>query len=188
MLKKRKLEIPNDMGVGTMAWGDEKAGFVSDPKYKPKEGEFNPADLQVLLVSMLSSSSFLLFFVFAVPVAGVVLLSPLLLSHLVFVQREYQVSYSVHTQSLVTRPAHTGRTNTAIALAVSWYGKMTMQYFLYTKCYVYRGFFLLFAGTHLVPRQVRRFHTLTLNVGPTHTKYKTARLGISASPSQLVTS
>ena len=47
MLKKGKLEIPNDMGVGTMAWGDEKAGFVSDPKYKPKEGEFNPADLQV---------------------------------------------------------------------------------------------------------------------------------------------
>ncbi|CAN0151656.1 unnamed protein product [Hapterophycus canaliculatus] len=34
------------MGVGTMAWGDEKSGFVSDPKYKPKEGEFNPADLQ----------------------------------------------------------------------------------------------------------------------------------------------
>ena len=47
MLKKGKLEIPNDMGVGTMAWGDEKVGFVSDPKYKPKDGEFNPADLQV---------------------------------------------------------------------------------------------------------------------------------------------
>lgn len=47
MLKKDKFEIPNDMGVGTMAWGDEKAGFVSDPTQKPKEGEFNPADLQV---------------------------------------------------------------------------------------------------------------------------------------------
>lgn len=47
MLKKKKLEIPNDMGVGTMAWGDEKAGFVSDPKYRPKLGEYNPADLQV---------------------------------------------------------------------------------------------------------------------------------------------
>lgn len=47
MLKKKKLEIPNEMGVGTMAWGDEKAGFVSDPKYRPKQGEFNPADLQV---------------------------------------------------------------------------------------------------------------------------------------------
>lgn len=47
MLKKRKLEIPNDMGVGTMAWGDVNVGFMSDPKYKPKEGEFNPADLQV---------------------------------------------------------------------------------------------------------------------------------------------
>lgn len=47
MLKKGKLEIPNNMGVGTMAWGDEKVGFVSDPKYKPKDGEFNPADLQV---------------------------------------------------------------------------------------------------------------------------------------------
>ncbi|CAM9242241.1 unnamed protein product [Ectocarpus sp. 13 AM-2016] len=46
MLKKGKLEIPNFMGVGTMAWGDKKVGFVSDPKYKPKEGEFNPADLQ----------------------------------------------------------------------------------------------------------------------------------------------
>ncbi|CAM9397081.1 unnamed protein product [Ectocarpus sp. 8 AP-2014] len=46
MLKKGKLEIPNYMGVGTMAWGDKKVGFVSDPKYKPKEGEFNPADLQ----------------------------------------------------------------------------------------------------------------------------------------------
>eukprot|EP00752_Nemacystus_decipiens_P006085 g5492.t1 len=46
MLKKGKLEIPNRMGVGTMAWGDEKVGFVSDPKYKPKDGEFNPADLQ----------------------------------------------------------------------------------------------------------------------------------------------
>lgn len=47
MLKKGKLEIPNDMGVGTMAWGDDKVGFVSDPRYKPKDGEFNPADLQV---------------------------------------------------------------------------------------------------------------------------------------------
>lgn len=35
------------MGVGTMAWGDEKAGFVSDPKRRPKGGEFNPADIQV---------------------------------------------------------------------------------------------------------------------------------------------
>lgn len=47
MLKKTKLEIPHGIGVGTMAWGDEDAGFVSDPKYKPKSGEFNPADLQV---------------------------------------------------------------------------------------------------------------------------------------------
>ncbi|CAM9928832.1 unnamed protein product [Pylaiella littoralis] len=46
MLKKRKLEIPNNMGVGTMAWGDHNVGFVSDPKHKPKQGEFNPADLQ----------------------------------------------------------------------------------------------------------------------------------------------
>lgn len=53
MLKKGKLEIPNDMGVGTMAWGDEKVGFVSDPKYKPKDGEFNPADLQVRGVCVL---------------------------------------------------------------------------------------------------------------------------------------
>lgn len=47
MMKKKRLEIPNDMGVGTMAWGDEAAGFVSDPKYRPKDGEFNPADIQV---------------------------------------------------------------------------------------------------------------------------------------------
>ncbi|CAM9747985.1 unnamed protein product, partial [Sphacelaria rigidula] len=47
MLKsKSKLDIPNGMGVGTMAWGDETSGFVSDPGYRPKEGEFNPADLQ----------------------------------------------------------------------------------------------------------------------------------------------
>lgn len=30
-----------------MAWGDEHAGFVSDPKRRPKEGEYNPADIQV---------------------------------------------------------------------------------------------------------------------------------------------
>ena len=47
MLKREKLKISNDMGVGTMAWGDEKAGFVSDPKHRPRRGEFNPADLQV---------------------------------------------------------------------------------------------------------------------------------------------
>lgn len=47
MLKRKKLEIPNDMGVGTMAWGDATKGFVSDPKYRPKDGEFNPADIQV---------------------------------------------------------------------------------------------------------------------------------------------
>lgn len=58
MLKKDKLEIPNDMGVGTMAWGDEKAGFVSDPKHKPKEGEFNPADLQVYMCAHTSSRLF----------------------------------------------------------------------------------------------------------------------------------
>ncbi|CAN0017938.1 unnamed protein product [Ascophyllum nodosum] len=46
MLKREKLKISNDMGVGTMAWGDEKAGFVSDPKHRPRRGEFNPADLQ----------------------------------------------------------------------------------------------------------------------------------------------
>lgn len=47
MLKKKRLEIPHNMGVGTMAWGDAKAGFVSDPKHRPKAGEFNPADIQV---------------------------------------------------------------------------------------------------------------------------------------------
>lgn len=52
MLKNKKLEIPNEMGVGTMAWGDEKAGFVSDPKHRPKRGEYNPADLQVKNVNM----------------------------------------------------------------------------------------------------------------------------------------
>ncbi|CAN0042659.1 unnamed protein product, partial [Discosporangium mesarthrocarpum] len=46
LLKKTKLEVPHEMGVGTMAWGDEKRGFVSDPQRKPKGGEFNPADLQ----------------------------------------------------------------------------------------------------------------------------------------------
>ena len=59
-MRKKKLEIPHNMGVGTMAWGDEKAGFVSDPTYKPKLGEFNPADLQVLCRVLLLLCSALL--------------------------------------------------------------------------------------------------------------------------------
>ncbi|CAM9274446.1 unnamed protein product [Phaeothamnion confervicola] len=45
--KNQKLEIPHEMGVGTMAWGDEAAGFVADPRVKPRLGQFNPADLEM---------------------------------------------------------------------------------------------------------------------------------------------
>jgi aryl-alcohol dehydrogenase-like predicted oxidoreductase len=40
------LQIPNELGVGTMAWGDVDRGFISDPRQRPKAGQFNPADLQ----------------------------------------------------------------------------------------------------------------------------------------------
>eukprot|EP00953_Heterococcus_sp_UTEX-ZZ885_P005759 3566-Heterococcus_DN1.PRE.2 len=43
---KLKFEIPNELGVGTMAWGDTDRGFISDPRQRPKAGQFNPADLQ----------------------------------------------------------------------------------------------------------------------------------------------